>query len=102
MDSVSIKVNPIPGIYIPAAFTPNNDGKNDIFRPLVGTGYTLKDFSIFNRWGQRIFFTSQTDNGWNGKIEGILQDSGAYIWMVNAFDKDGLPYQRKGTVVLIR
>lgn len=102
VDSVSIKVNPIPGIYIPAAFTPNNDGKNDIFRPIVGTGYTLKDFSVFNRWGQRVFFTSETAIGWDGKIEGTVQDSGTYIWIINAFDKDGLPYRRKGTFVLIR
>src|SRR4030095_14236035 len=83
-DSVLIKVNPYPGVYVPAAFTPNNDGKNDIFRPIVTKEFSLEEFSIYNRWGQRIFTTSQIGSGWDGKVSGLQQDAGVYVWIVNA------------------
>ena len=101
-DTVFIKVNPIPGIYVPTAFTPNNDGINDIFKPTLGEDFTLKDFSIYNRWGQKIFSTIQKGVGWNGKINGIVQNSGVYVWIVAATDITGKLEEKKGTLILIR
>jgi gliding motility-associated-like protein len=101
-DSVFIKVRPVPGIYVPSAFTPNNDGKNDDFRPIIsGIQYGLKDFTIFNRWGEKVFTTAQIDEGWNGNYKGLPQASGIYIWIMKATE-NGVTIQRKGTVVLIR
>jgi len=63
IDSVFIKVNPIPGINVPSGFTPNNDGKNDIIKPIIAEEYLLQEFSISNRWGQKILSTSRNDDG---------------------------------------
>lgn len=105
-DSVLITVIPpedVNDIYVPSAFTPNNDGKNDIIRPFLPRAYNLLEFSIFNRWGQRIYSTSQTYEGWNGKLNDVLQDSGVYVWMIRAVETaSGKRQERKGTFVLLR
>ena len=101
-DSVFIKVNPAPGIYVPKAFTPNNDGRNDLFRPIITKEYTLQEFTIFNRWGEKLFSTSQVDAGWNGRHKGVIQETGAYVWMLRATDqRNGEKHFLRGTFVLI-
>jgi gliding motility-associated-like protein len=101
-DTVFIKVRPVDSIYVPNAFTPNNDGLNDLFKPIIGIRFTLDDFRIFNRWGQRVFSTRQKDYGWNGKTGGTEQPAGMYVWYLMARDKNGKQVKLKGTVVLIR
>ncbi len=100
-DSVSIKVEAPNDIYIPSAFTPNGDGKNDILKPYIGRQFTFQDFSIYNRWGQRIFL-SQDNHGWNGTFNRQLQSDDVYIWILHVKDKDGKLISKKGTVVLIK
>lgn len=100
---VSIKVLPYPGIYMPTGFTPNNDGLNDLVKPIITKEFTLHQFVIYNRWGQKIFATSENGAGWNGKLNGILQDSGVYVWIINATDiRNNKKYDLKGTFVIIR
>ena len=89
-------------IYMPSAFTPNNDGINDVMKPTLGERFTLKEFSIYDRWGQKVFTTSQKGEGWNGKINGVLENSGVYIWMIEAVDDAGIHYNKKGSFILIR
>ncbi|MBP7316547.1 MAG: gliding motility-associated C-terminal domain-containing protein, partial [Chitinophagaceae bacterium] len=90
-------------IYIPTAFTPNNDGRNDQLKPYFPGTILLKDFSIFNRWGNRIFTTSQRGFGWDGKVNGEFQPAGVYVWSFQAFDeKTQKSVIRKGVVTLIR
>src|SRR5439155_16985702 len=55
-------------LYMPNAFTPDGDGKNDIFRIPAGTTILLENFSIYNRWGQLVFHTNDATKGWNGTI----------------------------------
>lgn len=100
--SVTLKVYKGPDIYVPTAFTPNGDGKNDVFRPFpVGIkNYTY--FRVYNRWGQVIFSTSEFNKGWDGKVNGIEQPSGTYIWVIEGFTKDNKKISKKGTVTLIR
>jgi gliding motility-associated-like protein len=95
-------------ISLPNAFTPNGDGKNDIFYILGGLeGMIVEDFSIFDRWGQRIF---QINNvlpgdpafGWNGTYKGSPEPAGAYVYMVTIKSGDHTTQIYKGTVVLIR
>ena len=100
-DTVFIKVIAADSILVPGAFTPNNDGLNDIIRPYVGPRYTLKEFSVYNRWGQLMFTTSQRGAGWNGKRSGVFQDTGVYIWVVKAL-RGPAEIRRKGSFVLIR
>ncbi len=102
-DYVSIKVMPYPGIYMPTGFTPNNDGLNDDIMPVITKEFTLHDFSIYNRWGERTFSTSQRNVGWNGKLKGYVQDGGVYVWVIVATDnRSGKKIEKKGTFVIIR
>lgn len=100
---VSVKVLPPPGIYMPSGFTPNNDGLNDLIKPIITKEFSLQEFSIYNRWGQKIFTTSQKEVGWNGQLINMLQDTGVYIWIINATDtRTNKKQQLKGTFTLIR
>lgn len=101
-DSVRINVIQYDDIYVPNAFTPNNDGKNDIIRPFYPGYIFLKEFSVYNRWGQRIYSTSQRSAGWDGRIGSLLQNNGVYVWILKAEDKDGNSIEKKGSFVLIR
>lgn len=102
-DSVTLFVkNEVKGINVPSAFTPNNDGLNDIIRPLLGSQFTLKEFSIFNRWGQKVYSTSEAGEGWDGKLSDRLQDSGVYIWVIKVIDGQEKIVAKNGTVMLIR
>ena len=102
-DSIHITVIQYNDIYVPTAFTPNNDGRNDIIRPIFGGKYELKEFGVYNRWGQKLFSTPKRGAGWDGKVNGILQNTGAYVWIVNVTDtKSGEKIERKGTFMIIR
>jgi gliding motility-associated-like protein len=101
-DSVHITVVDLDGIYVPTAFTPNNDGRNDDIHPYFGTKFILKEFSIFSRWGERIFTTGKRDEGWKGKINGVEQNAGVYVWILKYVDDKGRAREKKGTVMLVR
>ncbi len=102
-DYVNIKVRPLPGIYMPTGFTPNRDGLNDLIRPIITKEFTLQHFIIFNRWGQKIFETSEKGIGWNGILNGIVQDSGVFAWVINATDtRTNKKTDLKGTFVIVR
>ena len=75
---------------VPQIFSPNGDGKNDIFRP-IGSGFSQVegDYSleIFDRWGKRIFLTKSPENGWNGKNDngnGEYVPNGVYVYKVTS------------------
>lgn len=91
-----------PTVFVPTAFTPNQDGKNDILRPILAGMKRFEYFQVYNRWGQLVFSTSQDGHGWNGTINGQPQANNTYVWMVKAIDYTGAPYFKKGTVTLIR
>ncbi len=91
-----------PDIFVPSGFTPNNDGKNDILKPIPVGISKLEFFSIYNRWGQLIFTTSEIGKGWNGLLGDAQQPSGTYVYMAQGIDYTGKTIFRKGTVVLIR
>jgi gliding motility-associated-like protein len=91
-----------PAIYVPTAFTPNSDGRNDLLIPVTAGIKQIEYFSIYNRWGQRIFTTRTVGDGWNGTVAGLPQATGTYVWMVKATDYTSKPYTQKGTVTLIR
>jgi gliding motility-associated-like protein len=91
-----------PDIYVPTAFTPNGDGINSTIKPIgLGVEY-VEYFSIFNRWGQQVFFTKQYNRGWDGRVNGSEQPAGAYVWTLRARDFKGKLIVKKGSFVLIR
>lgn len=101
-DDISIRVFNQAEIYVPTAFTPNNDGRNDLFKPVLVGIRELKYFSVYNRFGQLVYTASKDAAGWDGTVNGIKQGTGAYVWMAEATDYKGNVLNRKGTVVLIR
>ena len=103
-----IKVNAFTPLRIPNAFTPNGDGINDIFFVLGGPeGSSISDFTIFNRWGQRVFqvkdaIPGNKYSGWNGYFHGNPEPTGTYVYIVNMNYGNGRTQLYKGTLVLIR
>ena len=91
-----------PAFYVPNAFTPDNNGINDRFHPIVVGMSTIEYFEIFNRLGQKIYSNSGNSPGWDGTFDGKPQPLGSYIWIINGQDYQGKRYTEKGTVVLIR
>ena len=69
-------------LYMPNAFTPNNDGVNDLFRIPPNTILDLKEFSIYDRWGSRIFTTRNKNIGWDGTLNGIKQSTAVYVYYI--------------------
>ena len=89
-------------IWVPNAFTPNGDGVNDLFRVLGNVGRLQGvSFSVFNRWGERIFHTEDKYKGWDGKQDGSDAMLGTYVYMLQ-YSLDGKPYLQKGNFHLIR
>ncbi|MEX2589136.1 MAG: PKD domain-containing protein [Chitinophagales bacterium] len=102
-DSTFIFVEVKNLIVVPSAFTPNNDGLNDIFRIIRTLNIQSIDaFEIFNRWGQRVFFSNTENVGWDGFFKGELQDLGVYVYKIAATTKDGDKIVEKGNLTLIR
>ncbi len=102
-DTINVFVYKIePGLYVPNAFTPNNDGKNDVFRPIPVGMKSISYFRIFNRWGQLMFSTSENGKGWDGTFNSVPQDANVYVWMVEGIDYLGKKITKKGSVVLVR
>jgi gliding motility-associated-like protein len=91
-----------PYIFVPTGFTPNNDGRNDILRPIAVGMKEIQYFRVFNRWGQLVFDTRTNGQGWDGKVGGQLQSTNSFVWEVSAIDYRGALYFRKGVVTLIR
>jgi gliding motility-associated-like protein len=101
-DDIKIKVFLTADLYVPTAFTPNSDGLND-FAVVIPVGIKeLKYFSIFSRWGERVFTTSDASKGWDGRWKGVEQPNAVFVWMAEAIDFRGNIIKRKGTVTLIR
>jgi len=89
-------------IHMPNAFTPNNDGKNDDFRPVMD--FIPEDylFIIFDRSGKKIFQTSDPSQGWTGHINGgPMAAEGVYTWFIQYNSYTGAGYVQSGSVVLI-
>lgn len=103
-DSVTVKVEAMnEGVYLmPNAFTPNGDGINDCFGVKYWGVVDKLELSIYNRWGERIFYSTNPGACWDGTYKGIKQDSGVYIYMIRASTFCSPEVFRKGTVTLIR
>jgi gliding motility-associated-like protein len=101
-DSFNVKYYKGPSMYVPNAFTPNGDGKNDIFKPTYIGIVSLKYFRVFNRNGQLVFETNQQTKGWDGNLHGEPSPEGTYVWEVSGQDYLGKWESKSGTVILIK
>ena len=105
VDTITIFVRPfeceMPYIFIPNAFTPNNDGKNDMLY-VRANGVAEFYFAVYNRGGQLVFETSNLDIGWNGTFKNypLAPDVFGYILKVKCLN--GNDFFRKGNITLLR
>ena len=102
-DSITVLVtaNNSGNYLMPNAFTPNNDGLNDCFGIYNWGLVTQLEFSIYNRWGQRIFYTTNPANCWNGNFNAVPQIPGVYSYVISANNACGV-IKRNGIVTLVR
>ena len=104
-DSISKKVKVLNNCFIavPTAFTPNNDGLNDFLYPNNAIKARDMNFRVFNRWGQLVFQTRDWTQKWDGKVGGIPQAPGVFVWMLEyTHIVTGEKHFQKGTTTLIR
>lgn len=101
-DTVNLNVFKGSAIYVPSGFTPNGDGRNDVLRPIYLGVTKVYFFRVYNRWGQLVFSSSTPGEGWDGKINGVPQSAGTYVWMLKAEDLAGKVYEMKGTSTIVR
>lgn len=90
------------GFYMPTAFTPDNNGRNDYIKPFIGGQLVQYQFSVFNRYGQMVFTTKDFARGWDGNYRGLKQNGDAYVWVCNYQLTGEAPQTQQGSFVLVR
>jgi adhesin/invasin len=89
-------------IYVPRAFSPNNDGTNDLLKPILVGIQTFHYFTVYNRWGNIIFTTTDPNQGWDGTFKGVPQPVETYLWIAEGIDTNGKKIVAKGMTSLVR
>ena len=87
---------------MPNAFAPL--GKDNSFKPILNLQGVMKSysFSVYNRWGEQLFFSENSSDGWDGTYKGVYVPQGAYAYVVQVVDGNGKTIHAKGTVMVIR
>ena len=89
-------------VVVPNAFTPNNDQINDKIRPLIFCDFSLKSFSIYNRWGQMVYTTSNINDAWDGNFNGKPCSMDVYYYLIQGINSKQENLMYKGDITLIR
>jgi gliding motility-associated-like protein len=97
----AVKVVMNNNIFIPSGFTPNNDGNNDLFR-VRGNNILYSDMSIYNQWGQRIWFSEKEQTGWDGRVNGDMVGNGTYAYVIEVHYDSGNSELFRGNISVIR
>ena len=101
-DTMNVTVYKVDaGLYVPTAFTPNGDGKNDIFKPIALGMKSVSFFKIFNRFGQLVF-DGNPNIGWDGTFKGKPVEPDVFVWIVEGIDFENHKISKQGSVMLIR
>ncbi|MFI5132074.1 MAG: gliding motility-associated C-terminal domain-containing protein [Chitinophagales bacterium] len=90
------------GFYMPTAFTPNSDGKNDVCKPSVFGNVIQFHFTLYNRWGEKVYESKDRNSGWDGTFKGLPAGTAVFVWTCTFQIMGDAPRLEKGTVVLIR
>jgi gliding motility-associated-like protein len=97
----TITIEPDFSVYVPNAFTPNYDGKNELFYP-VTRGAKLLRFMVYDRWGEKLYETTDLGAGWDGTYKGEACKQDVYVWKLNVSGRNGEEKKLSGTVTLFR
>lgn len=88
-------------MFVPSAFTPNNDQHNDVLK-VYGNCLQTMIFMVFNRWGEKVFETSDKEIGWDGTFKGEALNTGVYVYRLEGKTFEGKSFSAKGNITLIR
>ena len=101
-DTVTVNVDILCGqVFVPNAFSPNGDNQNDILY-VRGACIKYMDFSIYNRWGEQVFHTTDPTIGWNGVWRGVPCENAVFTYVLKGTLLDGTQIDKKGNVSLIK
>lgn len=100
-DEVCITLTDLYEVYIPNSFTPNNDGLNDVFM-IYGTGISELTMEIYDRWGERLFSSSDQATGWNGNFKGEDCNPGVYVYSISYKGLNFRKHFRTGHVTIVK
>ncbi len=99
--TITVSISEVGAVAVPEAFSPNNDGKNDLFRVFsIDSKVEVQEFRIFNRWGQLIY--SNLNGEWDGTHEGKNVPNGSYVYYIVVQLADGTTQELVGDVLLVR
>lgn len=103
-DSIYIEPGPCcEEVFIPNAFSPNGDGKNDVWRVVTATGIDLKQLEIYDRWGNRVWVARTFTDSWDGNYKGSKEDTNTFYYLFRyKCLHDGMDYMKKGDIILLR
>lgn len=102
-DSTAVSLKACPNkIHFPSAFSPNGDGRNDLFKPVVEGRMLHYSFTVYNRWGGVVFTTTDYRKGWNGTLASAAQAGDVFVWLCQWQFSGEEKKVQKGTVTLVR
>jgi gliding motility-associated-like protein len=103
VDTINVNVYGRNVLLVPNAFTPNKDGVNELFRIVKRLNIKeLRKFEVYNRWGQRVYSTTNINAGWDGSFNGQQSPGDVYVWHIEAMSFDNELIKKSGNVTLIR
>jgi gliding motility-associated-like protein len=100
--SNAIRVTKRAKLVYPNAFTPNNDGNNDVFELVIGQFVSSFEMKVFNRWGELVYSTTNEEDKWDGTYRGIELPEGTYAIMASLTDFEGKIHKHSGSIVILR
>jgi gliding motility-associated-like protein len=90
-------------LEMPDAFTPNGDGRNDVFGPVhPGCSFRKYRLTVYSRWGEKLFESTDPERGWHGDVKGNPTAEGVYVYLLHAVDAFGKLHQTSGTLTLLK
>lgn len=102
IDTITLYVDASKHFFVPNAFTPNNDGNNDIFYVYTAGPVKLFEINIFDRWGEHVYFSNDIGAGWDGTYRGVYVSPGDYAYTISVTFADGETLTTKGSLTVIR
>jgi len=101
-DTVNVVVKVEPNILIPNAFSPNGDGLNDVIVPILKGVKHINTFAVYNRYGERVFQTNNSEVSWNGIYKNEPLTMGVYVYFVQGITFFDQPFSKKGNITLVK
>ena len=98
----TVTIHVYKDVYMPSAFSPNADGINDVYHVFKLDSYQLISFGIYNRYGVKVFSTTNAGIGWDGTFHGEPQAAGNYVYYLEMKHASGKKITRKGSILLLR